>query len=578
MGRHLEDATTPKRLEAAWLKIRANGRLSSSEDTRSAIESFSQNAKSNIKTIQSLVRAEKFEFDAQIGVLKRKKGGKNRGIVLASVRNRVVERAFLDYLQDKSEYVKQVIREPTSVGGVPERSVPHGLKLIRDAIASGKVYFVRSDISGFFDNIPRDTVLKKIEKEIDDPKFLTVLRAATAVVLKNEEALGEDRKAFPTDHEGVAQGSPLSPLFGNILLNDFDKEFNKRGITCVRFIDDFVLLGENEKNVKKAYKSAAAFLSELGLPCHDPFDEKTPADKAVYGHVDKGFVFLGYDVFPKLLQPSQKARDSLKEKVYQQIKTAQGDIIMVKRAKDSFAAKQKYVQAQTTIDRVIRGWGEAFAYSTDNSTLLTLDAEIDKQIVDFRGWFTYQLHGGDWKTRRRLGGICLLEDIRGKSLDQLPRRLNARTKARVGAKALTISTDGAAAGQGRRPGIDQGPGGWAFIVHSPDVERSGRVQAATNNQMELRAVIEAIRYAGKGASVVVRTDSQYVNQTVNKEQIVRANLDLWKEFEALCEETNVKITWVKGHNGDPHNERADKLAGEAAKRKPVGTSSSADPR
>ena len=133
-------------------------------------------------------------------------------------------------------------------------------KLIRRS-ESGKKWFVRSDISGFFDGVPRADILAKLGQHIEDERFLALLGRATEVVLANEKALGEDRKCFPKDDIGVAQGSPLSPLFGNILLWEFDKRFNDRGIICVRFIDDFVLLGEAEGNVRNAFASARSHLA-----------------------------------------------------------------------------------------------------------------------------------------------------------------------------------------------------------------------------------------------------------------------------------------------------------------------------
>ena len=184
---------------------------------------------------------------------------------MASVHNRIVERAWLDCLQSRCDFVKKVINHSTSVGGVPNRSVPHGLKLIKDAFADGKCHYLRSDISGFFDNIPRTYVLDRIAHETDDQRFLTTLEAATTVVLANERALGEDRSVFPTDVTGVAQGSPLSPLFGNILLYNFDIEFNNRGIVCVRFIDDFVLLANSEREAYPA-DSGSSICSGLALP------------------------------------------------------------------------------------------------------------------------------------------------------------------------------------------------------------------------------------------------------------------------------------------------------------------------
>lgn len=540
--------------------------MSSAEETRAAIDNFGQHADQKLRQIQKLVRQGKFQFAPQKGVLVRKSSGGHRGIVMASVENRVVERALLNHLQGKSPLVQRVINEPTSVGGVPERSVPHGLKLIRDAIAEGKRHFVRSDISGFFDHIPRVQVIDRIAVDIQEPEYIRLITEATAVVLSNEAALGEDRRVFPTDVEGVAQGSPLSPLFGNILLNDFDREFNTRGIRCIRFIDDFVLLAESSGQAAKSYDSAKRALERLNLKSHDPFSGNTPKDKAAYGHVDRGFVFLGYDIFPALLQPSAKARQKLESVVADHLRSGRNDIVEIKRQGYSFAAKKRYVQTQATIDRVIRGWGEAFSYSTAKQTTIDLDLAIERRLVDFRDWFARQIRGTDWKTKRRLGGICLLEDVRGKSLDDLPVKLAARPRTRMGTKALTISTDGAIQGQGRRKGKDQGTGGWAFVVHSPDVERSGYVANETNNRMELRAVIEALKYAGGGSSVIIRTDSQYVANTVNRGAITSANRDLWDEFAAVSANIKLRVVWVKGHSGvDSFNDRADKLAVQAAR-------------
>ena len=246
MGKFFISATEQASLRQAWARIRSNGLLSPATETRDSVEAFDRDVNRNIHNIQKRLRAGAFEFDPQKGVLKKKSSGGKRGIIMASVHNRVVERAWLDCLQTRSPFVQRVNNQPTSVGGVPNRSVPHGLKLIRDAFAGGKTFYIRSDISGFFDHIPRKYVLGKLASEIDDTRFFEVLSAATSVVLANEAALGEDRHVFPTTDEGIAQGSPLSPLFGNILLHDFDVRLNGRGIVCIRFIDDFVLLADNK--------------------------------------------------------------------------------------------------------------------------------------------------------------------------------------------------------------------------------------------------------------------------------------------------------------------------------------------
>lgn len=558
MGKLFEIASKQHQLFQAWRRIRENGYASSLEETRWAVEQFDRQADRGIKKLQRQLRNGTFEFEPQIGVAKKKANGNGkRGIVMASIHNRIVERALLDTLQSEVPFIKSVITMQTSVGGVPERSVPHGLKIIDDAISEGYDHFVRSDISGFFDAIPRKTVLDKISTKLDDERFLGLLNRATTVVLANESVLGEDRKIFPTDEEGVAQGSPLSPLFGNILLYDFDLQFNNDGVLCVRFIDDFVLLSKDGWRAKKAFQNAKAHLDKLGLKCHDPFLSANK-EKAEQGKIGDGFIFLGYDIRPGLRQPSQKARNNLLAAVRDRIKVGKktiGSAMKVPGADNT----QRYAQTQIGIDRVLRGWGNAFAYGNSSATIEDLDLKVEKEISDFRNWYSGLMRDKDWKIRRRTGGICLLADIRTKDLSEVPFKLEASGRFVQSSKTITISTDGSVEGS-RRQGRDRGPGGWAFVIHETDEVGSGFSQDATNNQMELQAVIEAIKAAPIEKSICIRTDSQYVQQIAKGANIAKSNNNMWREYESLTKGRKIKIVWIKGHSDDVHNERADKLA------------------
>jgi len=534
-------------------------------ETRDAVESFDRDAERRITRIQNRLRDGTFSFDPQTGVLKKKKSGSKRGIVMAPIHNRIVERAWLDCLQGRVTFVQEVINTPTSVGGVPDRSVPHGLALIRDAMTCGKKNFVRADISGFFDNIPRQDVIGTLAQHVDDKKFLGVLDAATTVTLANEQALGEDRRAFPTDEEGVAQGSPLSPLFGNILLHRLDKEFNEGGIVCVRFIDDFVIFGEDKSETNRAFNRAKKHLKKLGLDCHDPFDSGTAKGKAERGTVDEGFVFLGYDIRPGLFQPSEEARDKLKVTVDRHIQRGRHAIKDVLRAGSSFERRQRYVQTLDMLDRVIRGWGDSFAYANSKSTINDLDRQIEDKIDHFRAWYRRKMREADWRTKRRTGGVCLLGDIEPKSLDALPFRLESGKRYRKTKDMVLISTDGSVIGAGPRAGRDRGPGGWGAVFHNDRYEISGHAHQVTNNQMELTAVIEALKRTPVGNRVKIRTDSQYVYRAAQERTLIRSNNDLWNEFRKLRDQRRVDVVWVRGHAGDPHNERADELARKQAK-------------
>ncbi|QKG71769.1 RNase H family protein [Erythrobacter mangrovi] len=558
MGKLFDIASEQNNLFAAWRHIRSNGLSSKSFETRSAVEAFDEDPVRNIRSIQSLLRNGKFEFDYQTGILKSKAGGKKRGIVLASVRNRIVERAILDTLQTRCQFVKDVNSCATSVGGVPNRSVPHGIKLILDAFEDGKSYFVRSDISGFFDHIPRRAVIGYMREQISDQRFLSLIDQATTVTLANETALGENRSVFPTNEEGVAQGSPLSALFGNILLSGFDQQLNSDETVCVRFIDDFVILGKSEDLVRSVFGQAVQTLKELNLDCKNPFSEKCDPAKADYGAVSEKIIFLGHQIEPGLWQPARAARQELLQKIRAQFAAGRTAIKDVKARSDSFAAKSRYIQTLELVDRIIAGWAQSFAYCNSRSTFFDLDAKIDEELLNFRRFFREQCAPLDDRGKRRLWGVRLVADVPIKTFDELPRIVKVDGRY-VSAKSITVSTDGSICRSKKSGATSSGPGGWAFVTHGSDVTGSGYEISTTNNRMELLAVVKALEHYAKGP-LVIRTDSQYVERTANGKQIAKANADLWDRFEAASTGRKVRIDWVKGHSGDPHNDQADLMA------------------
>ena len=112
-----------------------------------------------------------------------------------------------------------------------------------------------------------------------------------------------------------------------------------------------------------------------------------------------------------------------------------------------------------------------------------------------------------------------------------------------------------------------GPGGWGVLILEPDGserELSGSDPSTTNNRMEITAVIEALRAVAPGVEVTVRSDSQYVVKTMTLGWKRRENVDLWQQLDAEVAQRKVNFEWVRGHAGDPHNERADELANRAA--------------
>jgi len=135
---------------------------------------------------------------------------------------------------------------------------------------------------------------------------------------------------------------------------------------------------------------------------------------------------------------------------------------------------------------------------------------------------------------------------------------------------VEIWTDGACKGN---PGI----GGWGALLRQGRHEKAicGGEAHTTNNRMEIMAVIQALRALKRPCDVIVHTDSQYVQKGMNEwlanwkrrgwltaEKKPVKNADLWQELDALVGLHTVSWRWVRGHDGDPGNERADELANQ----------------
>lgn len=140
---------------------------------------------------------------------------------------------------------------------------------------------------------------------------------------------------------------------------------------------------------------------------------------------------------------------------------------------------------------------------------------------------------------------------------------------------VELYTDGACSG-------NPGPGGWGALLLWGDHRRelSGGAPSTTNNRMELQAVIEGVRVLKRSVPLTIYTDSTYVMKgitewiagwkrngwkTAAKKPV--KNEDLWRELDRVLEGHDVRWQWVKGHAGNPGNERADELARSGIPRK-----------
>ena len=395
----------------AWHAIRRNAETSRQEATKNNAKLFGEDLPKNLRMLQTRLKAG-YRFAPAYGATPLKGSGKvgKRPIVVAPLEDRIVQRAILDVLQESTEItgVQRVLRTPTSIGGIKGRGVDHAIAIFDERVKAGDRYVAGSDISGFFTKIPRERVLAFLEAEGVEADFLQLVRDGLTVELSNADKLSDDDlKMFPTGADGVAQGCPLSALAGNIVLESFDTAMNGRGITCIRYIDDFLVIGKTRHAVDAAMRAAGALLGKLDMKIYDPV---ASPNKAFAGTVGEGHAFLGYELRPGSYPPSLGARAKLHEQIAALIASGQKAIIKAVSGRALTSQDRCYAQTLVRLDHAIRGWRNSFKSSNCPDLYDQLDGEIDRRLHDFRSFYLDKIKNRTPMQKRLAARVALLAE------------------------------------------------------------------------------------------------------------------------------------------------------------------------
>lgn len=209
-----------------------------------------------------------------------KPGGGVRGLGVPTVLDRLVQQAIAQVLTPIfdpgfSEY---------SFGFRPGRSAHQAVEAARGFIEDGRRWVVDVDLESFFDRVNHDKVMHRVANKVDDKRLLKLIRAyLTAGVMV-------DGVKQPTA-EGTPQGSPLSPLLSNIMLDDLDRELEQRGHRFVRYADDVRVFVSSERAASRVLNSVTAFVEgRLALKVNQ--DKSSVSTAAVAGLLGFGFYYL----------------------------------------------------------------------------------------------------------------------------------------------------------------------------------------------------------------------------------------------------------------------------------------------
>lgn len=392
-------------LRSAWKKVYNNGIRSLSSETRAEVKEFAKNADSKVEKIYRQLLHRKFKFFRAKGVLLPRPGKEPRPIVKYPIQNSIVQRRILDILQTDKGIQKYFLTE-TSFGGIKGKRVKDAVKAVHDSMKDGHIYFIRSDIKNFFADIPKEKVLKTISAVMRDSEIINLLERAVNAELENLTVLGNNKDFFPTHEIGVAQGCCLSPLMGNIVLNEFDEEMNSNDCVCLRYIDDFIILGKSESEVKVSFKIAQAHLKTLGLTAYDPF--KYPL-KSEFGKAEKGTDFLGCKIQRGSITPAKKSRKRIIEKVDEILKEG---IKKLPHVDSSTHRRWSFIGILDNVSNTLRGWGNQYSFCNNTKVIKQLDKVIDEKLIKFFKEYSKirEKLAKDPANIRRLVGVHLLID------------------------------------------------------------------------------------------------------------------------------------------------------------------------
>jgi len=209
------------------------------------------------------------------GFLIPKKDGGLRPLAVPPLRDRVVQRAVLQVLSPAIESLFST----GAHGYRPGHSRITASHAIQAAWRAGYRWVYESDVRDFFDSVDLRRLRERLSALFGEDPVVDAVAAWLAAPVRFQ---GERIERV----NGLPQGSPLSPLMANLMLDDFDSDLQTAGFHLIRFADDFVVLCKDPEEARRAGAAAAASLAEHGLALHP--------DKTRITAMDQGFRYLGY--------------------------------------------------------------------------------------------------------------------------------------------------------------------------------------------------------------------------------------------------------------------------------------------
>ncbi|MFI5361466.1 MAG: group II intron reverse transcriptase/maturase [Elusimicrobiota bacterium] len=286
-----------------------------------------------------------------------KPDGGMRRLGIPTVRDRFIQQAVMQVLQSGWD---RTFSEH-SYGFRPGRSAHQAVGKAQEYIAEGLRYVVDIDLEKFFDRVNHDKLMGRLARHVADKRMLKIIRAFLNAGVMEKGLVG------PTD-EGAPQGGPLSPLLSNIVLDELDRELEKRGHRFVRYADDCNIYVRSERAGRRVMESAKDFIAKkLKLKVNDK-------KSAVARPKDRKFLGFSFTIGrqPKR-RIAPKAVERFKNRVRELTPRTRG--VSIERMAGELAV-------------YLRGWQGYFSYCQTPSVLRDLDYWVRRRLrcVVWKQW------------------------------------------------------------------------------------------------------------------------------------------------------------------------------------------------
>ncbi|MEG5073099.1 group II intron reverse transcriptase/maturase [Microcoleus sp. B3-D2] len=276
-------------------------------------------------------------------------GGK-RQLGIPTVIDRMLQQAIAQWLMPK--YEENFSNR--SYGFRPNRNTHQAVLQAQEYLQAGKVWIVEMDLENFFNGVNHDRLMSKLSRTIADKRILKLIRSyLTSGILEGG--------VISTRSEGTPQGSPLSPLLSNIILDELDKELENRGHAFVRYADDISIYVSSESSAERVMQNITKFIEgELLLKVNRKKTKVSKPDQSTL----LGFSFRLY-----------------KEKWI--IRIARESVLRMKRKFKAITKRNAPLSEGERIAQLnvlIRGWVSYFSIATAKSLMKNLDGNVRKRL------------------------------------------------------------------------------------------------------------------------------------------------------------------------------------------------------